>query len=212
MRIFDISLSIDPGLVVWPGDPKVELERFRSISTGDASNDSRIACSVHSGTHVDAPLHVFDDGPAVDRLPLDALIGPALLVELAQSVDVVTASTLESLRLPENVTRLLFKSRNSAWWDERPGEFRPDFVAIEDDAAGWIVSRRIRLVGVDYLSVEPFRRTGGATHRRLLEAGVIIVEGLTFQNVPAGRYQMVCLPLKLGDSDGAPARAILIED
>lgn len=211
MRLIDISLPIHPDLPVWPGDPKVVIERIRAISDGFASNDSQMGCSVHTGTHVDAPLHAFDDGTSVDQLALDVLVGPAEVVEI-RGKDLITADLLENLKLPEPTRRLLIKTRNSDLWADARHAFNPDFVALDTQAARWLVRRGIRLVGVDYLSVQRFRDQDPATHRVLLEAGVVILEGLDLRNVRPGPYRLACLPIKLAGCDGAPARTILIEE
>lgn len=211
MKIWDISLAVTPGLPVWPGDSQTVLERYMAISKGNAANVSRLTCSVHVGTHVDAPVHFIENGPTVDQLPLDILIGPVLVVELP-NVEAITPDHLENLMLPAGTTRLLLKTRNSALWADPHHEFYPDFVALTSEAARWVVRKGVRLVGIDYLSVQRFRDTNPLTHRILLEVGVVIVEGLNLQGVPPGPYQLICLPLKLVSSDGAPARVVLIEE
>lgn len=211
MNFIDISLPISPGLPVWPGDPGVELERIRAIADGCASNDSRLGCSVHTGTHVDAPLHFLDNGASVEKLPLDVLVGPAEVVEVPDA-ERISHTILENLSLPEGTTRLLIKTRNSDLWNDARHPFNPDFVALDAPAASWVVERGIRLIGIDYLSIQRFVDKDPATHRILLASGVIIVEGLDMRQVDPGRYQLICLPLKLSGSDGAPARAILIEE
>ena len=210
MKILDISVSLSAGLPVWPGDPPIAIERYRCISDGNASNDSRIACSVHAGTHVDAPAHFIEKGATIEQLPLDVLIGSATVVELLND-DIITPEILEALSLPEETKRLLFKTKNSALWADPAHQFNSDFVALSSDAAAWLVKKGVRLVGVDYLSVQLFKDTEPLTHQILLEAGVIIVEGLNLQRLRQGSYQLVCLPLKLAGSEGAPARAVLIE-
>jgi arylformamidase len=211
LKIFDISLPISPDLPVWPGDPQVVLERIRAKTEGSATNDSRIACSVHSGTHVDAPLHFIDHGASVEQLPLDILVGPTEVVE-CPSTDIITQDVLNRLTLPEGTQRLLIKTRNSALWRDAQQAFHPDFVALDSHAARWVVDQGIRLIGVDYLSVQRFNDKDPATHRVLLEDGVVIVEGLDLREVNPGAYQLICLPIKLVGSDGAPARAILIKE
>ena len=211
MKILDISVSLNPKLPVWPGDPQIVIEQYRRISEGSASNDSRIACSVHSGTHIDAPAHFIENGTTVEHLPLDVLIGSAIVVELLND-DIITPKILEALTLPAETKRLLFKTKNSALWTQPDHRFKPNFVALSADAAAWLVEKGVRLVGIDYLSVQLFADTESLTHQILLEAGVIIVEGLNLQNVQQGSYQLVCLPLKLAGSEGAPARAILIQE
>jgi len=210
LKIIDISVPVSPGLPVWPDDPPVELERFRAISAGDDCNVSRICCSVHSGTHVDAPGHFIDNALTVEDLSLDTLIGPALVIEV-QAAGAIEPDFLESVLLPNGTVRLLFKTRNSDLWRIPDHSFHSDYVALSPKSAAWIVDRGIRLVGVDYLSVQMFTDLEPLTHRMLLKAGVIVVEGLNLQTVCPGPYQLICLPLKLVGSDGAPARAVLIE-
>ena len=210
MKILDISVSLRAGTPVWPGDPQIILERYRYISAGNASNDSKIACSVHSGTHVDAPAHFIENGTTVEQLPLPALIGAATVVEILNS-NIITPEILEAQALSAETTRLLFKTKNSALWDNPEHQFNPDFVALSPAAAGWIVSRGIQLVGIDYLSIQMFNDTDPRTHRILLAAGIVVVEGLDLRNVRPGNYQFICLPIKLAGSEGAPARAVLIQ-
>ena len=210
MKIIDISVPISPNLPVWPGDSQIVLERHRALSKGDASNDSRLACSVHSGTHVDAPAHFIENGLTVDQLPLDMLIGAATVVELPE-IDIITTDLLEAQMLPPDTERLLFKTKNSALWADPGHPFNPVFVALSSDSASWIVSKGIHLIGIDYLSIQLFKDPEPSTHHILLEAGIIIIEGLNLRNVRPGVYQLICLPINLAGSEGAPARAILIE-
>jgi len=206
MQIYDVTRPISPAMVVWPGHPPVVLERVASIEQGHHSNLSRLAGTVHVGTHVDAPIHFVASGTDVTSLPLDVLIGPARVVELPD-VDAITADSLARLDL-KGVKRLLFKTRNGQLSQD---EFDAGFVALTLDAAQWVIEHGLRLVGVDYLSVERFGGDG-AVHRALLGAGVIVVEGLDLRAVPPGDYELYCLPLKLVGSDGAPARVALISE
>lgn len=210
MKILDISVPVSPGLPVWPGDSPVELERYRALSAGDDCNASRVCCSVHTGTHVDAPGHFIDNALTVEDLSLDALIGPAIVIEVP-GAEAIEPDFLESISLPYDTERLLFKTRNSNLWRIPDHSFHSDYVALSPQSAAWIVDRGIRLVGVDYLSVQMFDDLEPLTHRTLLRAGIVIVEGLDLQAAHAGSYQLICLPLKLVGSDGAPARAVLIE-
>jgi arylformamidase len=187
------------------------LERYRTIGDGSASNDSHLACSVHAGTHVDAPGHFIENGSTVEQLPLDVLIGPTLVAEIA-TADVITPRLLEKLDLPSGTTRLLIKTKNSILWENPGHDFKTDFVALDADAATWIVEHGVQLVGVDYLSVQLFADPEPLTHRILLKAGVIVLEGLDLRDVRPGSYRLICLPLKLAGSDGAPSRAVLIEE
>ena len=206
MKIYDVTRPVSPDMPVWPGDPPVSLKRVKRIEDGEKDNLSHLACSVHIGTHVDAPLHFIAGGDDILSLSLDVLTGPATVIALPEA-DAITASDLERLNLLRHVKRLLFKTRNGTL---PTAEFSKDFVALTLDAAQWVVKHGVALVGVDYLSVEPYGGDG-SVHRALLGAGVIVVEGLDLRDVPPGDYALYCLPLKLDGSEGAPARVILVE-
>jgi arylformamidase len=208
MRIYDISLAITPAMPVWPGDPPVQLELVHRIADGANANASRLACGVHTGTHVDAPFHFIEGAGTVEAMPLEILSGPAYVADLS-SADVIDVPALRRARIPPRTRRVLFKTRNSRLWESDDRTFHRDFVAVNAEGASWLVERGVKLVGVDYLSVAPFGNSR-PTHRILLEAEVVIVEGLNLAAVRRGRYTLHCLPLKLAGSDGAPARAILV--
>ena len=211
MKIHDISLTLSPDLPTWPGEPRLSLERKRKMEEGSRSNVTHFSAGVHIGTHVDAPYHFLGgNAPTVESLPLDVLIGPAAVM-VFPDLELITADDLRSAGLPAGVSRLLFKTRNSSLWRRGLTEFQEDFVALSADAAEYLVEQGIRLVGIDYLSVAPFS-DAVPPHRILLQAGVVAVEGLDLSEVEAGDYRLYCLPLKIKGSDGAPARAILIED
>lgn len=199
--MIDISVPLCPSTISWENESAPVIERVSSIEAGDGYNLSRLVLGSHSGTHVDAPLHFIDGGGAVDRLPLDALIGPALVIDARDAATEIDAELIER-ELPTDCERVLFSTRNSELWDE-PG-FRSDFVGISPGAATLLVERGVRLVGIDYLSV-------GApeTHRELLARDVILLEGLDLRGVAAGSYRLACLPLRIAGADGAPARAVL---
>lgn len=208
MRTYDITLTVSSELPTWPGDPRVEIERVSKIEDGSNANVSRIDMGVHTGTHVDAPYHFLEDGITVEKLDLNLLSGRAYVLHLPD-VDVITASVLEAAQIPPRTRRVLFKTRNSQYWASGDPDFQTDFVGLSADGAEYLVRRGVKLVGMDYLSVAPYKQSR-PTHEVLLSAGVVIVEGLNLSEVSQGRYTIYCLPLKLADSDGAPARAILI--
>ena len=208
MRIYDISVPITPDMHVYPGDPGMSMQRVLEIGEGSPFAISRLMLGTHTGTHVDPPAHFYKDGSTVDEVPLDSLIGPARVVDIGDARS-VTVEFLESLDLPDQTERLLFKSRNGALW-ERP-RFQRRFAYIEPFAARWLAARRMRLVGIDYLSAEQYGARQPLTHWALLGAGTIILEGLDLREVPEAEYTLVCLPLKIVGADGAPARAVLIE-
>ena len=185
-------------MAVYPGDPTFAIRRVMSLASGDIANVSQMELGVHTGTHVDAPLHFVDGAAAVEKLDLEALVGPARVVEVPGPGDIGPEA------VPEGADRVLFKTRNSAAWAEEG--FYEDSASISPEAASRLVQVGVRLVGIDYLSVG-----GVETHEILLRAGMVGVEGLDLREIEPGEYTLVCLPLKLEGSDGAPARAILID-
>ncbi len=209
MSIYDITVPISPASPVWPDDPPVEFSLAESMDQGGQVNVTRISMSAHTGTHVDAPHHFLNDHRTVEAMSLEVLTGPCTVIQLPDDIDEITAEVLERTPIAAGTTRLLFGTRNSRLWAKNSQEFERDFVAVTEDGAQWLVANGIRLVGVDYLSVAPFEDSG-PTHTVLLQAGVVILEGLDLSKVPRGFYDLYCLPLKLVGADGAPARAILI--
>ncbi len=208
MHLYDVSLTFETGMPVWPGDPNLILERVSKIEAGDDVNMSQLSMSVHTGTHVDAPFHFLANGKTVDQLSLSDLTGRAYVLYLPDAAT-ITADQLRRAEIPPRTRRILFKTRNSNYWAQKTPGFQTDFVALSVDAAEYLVERGFRLVGVDYLSVAPYDDSI-PTHQVLLKAGVILVEGLNLAAIPPGRYTIYCLPLKLAGVDGAPARVILI--
>ncbi len=165
--------------------------------------------AVHTGTHVDAPYHFLMDGKGVDQLDLAILTGPSLVCELGEEVDGIGGAVLKSLDIPIGTQRVLFKRGNSKLWANPEGGFQPAFVGVDLKGANYLVNRGIRLVGIDYLSVSPYKKSR-PTHEALLGVEIVIIEGLDLSRVSAGNYQLYCLPLKLKGADGAPARVILV--
>jgi len=210
MKIFDISVVVSSDLPVWPGDPQVRIERVAKIEEGANANVSRIVMSAHTGTHVDAPYHFLSEGSTVEHLPLDLLTGPAYVLELP-GVDVITSSELRAANIPSGTTRLLIRTVNSGYWKESGSTFQTGFTGINSDGAEFLVSIGVKLIGMDYLSVAPYKQSR-PTHEVLLKAGVVIVEGLNLSEILHGHYTLYCLPLKLAGCDGAPARAILVSE
>lgn len=205
MELIDISVPIRPGMVVYEGDPPVLFERALSIAEGAAANVSRLDFGVHSGTHVDAPVHFIDGAAGAEILPLDALVGPAEVVDATRVAGELDERALRELAISEGAERVLFKTTNSRLWEL--DEFNADFVRLSADGARYLVRRGVRLVGIDYLSVGEEE-----AHLELLGAGVVPLESLDLRGVAAGRYFLVCLPLRIVGSDGAPARAVLLRD
>ena len=207
-RIHDVSVSVRTGGIIYPGNPEITIEAQQAIAKGAGANVSRISFGSHTGTHVDASKHFFDDGQTVDAIPLEKLTGRAILIAFDDSVMSVTADGLKEHELGGH-TRVLIRTRNSALL--RQAEFVRDYTFLAPDGAQYLVDKGVELVGVDYLSIEQFRSGHHRTHRTLLERGVVIVEGLALSDPAPGEYDFYCLPLKLEGLDGAPARAILIE-
>lgn len=209
MTILDISLPVAPGMPLWPGEPAVELTTVSSMDRGDHVNLTRMAMSVHGGTHVDAPHHILNNKRTIESLALEVLTGPCYVTQLPDDVDEISAEVLERVPIGADTTRLLFGTRNSKLWASSQQLFQKDFVSVTQDGAEWIVKRGLKLVGVDYLSVAAFEEPDSA-YRVLFSAGVIVVEGLDLAHVPRGFYELYCLPLKLAGVEAAPARAILV--
>jgi arylformamidase len=208
MKIYDVTVAISNDLPVYPGDPPIQIERTQSLEKGDIARVSRLSISTHVGTHVDPPYHFMKDGVALDRAPLDVFIGPARVVDAgdAASIDAALLSTFDL----EGASRVLFKTRNSRFWGETK-EFQKDFVYLETDAAEALVARGVKLVGIDYLSIEKFGFDEPTTHWTLLGNDVYIVEGLDLSAIAPGDYELICLPMKIKDGDGGPARVVLRE-
>ena len=198
--LYDISVPVDESLPTWPGDPTFSRRLFSAIADGAEANVSELRCGVHTGTHVDAPNHFIDGAGGIETIDLDALYGPALVADVGEA-DAIDEAVLAGIEL-DGVERLLFRSRNGRLW-EHDG-FASEFVTITTGGAQVLVDRGVRLAGVDYLSV------GDAeTHRILLGARIVCLEGLDLRTVPPGQYELFCGPIKLVGSDGAPARVVL---
>jgi arylformamidase len=208
-RIYDISMPVRTGGLVYPGNPEIRIELQQAISKGAGANVSSIYFGSHTATHVDAPRHFSDAGAPVDSLSLNDLIGPALLLRFEDSLKAITRADLERRNLGSH-KRVLFATRNSRLQTES-AEFVPDYTYVAPDAAEYLVELGVRLVGVDYLSVEQFHSGHHRTHHALLDNAVVIIEGLQLSDIPEGEYKLVCLPLKIVGCDAAPARAILID-
>jgi len=210
MQIYDVSLPLSSATPTYPGDPGLEIKQWRALARGDAANVSLINFGLHSGTHVDAPAHFIAGGARVESLSLESLIGEAEVVEVGNDVRVIDESFVVA-NCSRGSQRVLFKTRNSAFWNDQQSGFREDFTFIAPDAARRLAESGIKLVGIDYLSVEEFKSEQYGTHHALLSRGIVIVEGLDLRAVPAGFYELICLPLKIaeGSGDGAPARVIL---
>ena len=210
MPIYDISVPLAHGMTIYPGDPDIQIQDWKAISKGDSANVSFLHFGAHTGTHVDAPAHFIEGAPRVESLPLDVLIGEAQVIQVPDNADTIDQVFVIE-RCAPGISRVLFKTRNSTFWRSGDSGFKRDYCYLETVAAEHLVANGIRLVGIDYLSIEKSGNPGHPTHLTLLSHGVVIVEGLNLGDVTEGHYELICLPLRVrgGQGDGAPARAVL---
>jgi arylformamidase len=201
-----VTVPLASGMVHWPDNPAVSIERMLDISKGDNANVSQLSMGSHTGTHMDAPVHFINDGMALDKMDLAATIGRARVVAVDDD-EAIQPEAVDSAGVRQG-ERIIFKTRNSGaeWWSE---PFKEDFVYLTPEAAELLAHRKVRTVGVDYLSVGGYKRNGAATHHALLGAGIWIIEGLRLGNIEPGEYDLICLPLLITGADGAPSRALL---
>ncbi len=208
MKLIDVSVRLSPKTPTFPGNPPFACDPVKRTARGDSANVTALHLGTHTGTHVDAPRHFFESAPGVDALPLDVLIGPARVVQISGPPRGIEAADLAGVDFGGD-TRVLLKTANSAFWQS--DQFHADFAFLDESGARLLVERGVRLVGIDYLSIEQFKRPGAPVHHFLLERRVVIVEGLDLSQAAPGRYEMFCLPLDIGGADGAPARVVLRE-
>ena len=208
IKIYDISMPLRAGMPVYPGDKAFHMEPLMEMAKGDFANLTSLALGSHSGTHVDAPSHFIEGGRTIEEMSLSILVGPAHVLELPH-LDRITAEDLDGATLPYPCNRLLLKTKNSSLCDE--SEFRDSYSYLTADAAHWLLGRGCQLIGIDYLSIEEFRPPRYEVHKVLLDADVVILEGLDLRGVTEGSYFLVCLPMKLVGGDGAPARTVLLK-
>lgn len=207
MKIYDISVPLQSGMPVWPGDDEPKFEQYGLINEGGIVNSTGMHSPAHIGTHVDAPRHLFNNGKTIEQLSLDILVGEAAVIDLGE-VDAIDHRVLSAVALPD-CPRLLFKTRNSDYWKSPRHQFQTDFVSLTPDGAGFLVDKQIKLIGIDYLSIDLFNATQLPAHKILLAQEVVVIEGINLLDVPEGKYELYCLPLKIVGADGAPARTIL---
>jgi arylformamidase len=209
--MIDVTRPIRPDMLTYPGDPIVSVERISDLHSGDPSNLSIISMSTHTGTHVDPPIHFVEGGATIDQVPLDTLVGEALVVDM-RGVAMIGTAELDTLELPAGVERLLFLTDWSASWAEPSPIFSDIATCVSMQGAEWLIARGVRLVGTDFISIERADDPLFPVHRALLGANIAIVEGLDLRGVTEGGYTMWCLPLKIHDGDGGPARVVLVAD
>jgi len=205
-RLVDVSVPLQSGIATYPGNPEFELQPIKRVAAGGSSNTSRLVMGTHTGTHVDAPRHFFDAAAGVDGLALDLLIGRARVIDMPHRGG-ITDTHLAEAELGDDV-RVLLRTPNSALWNSGEG-FQEDYTYLTEQAARYLVEQGVKVVGIDYLSVEEFKKPGAPAHRALLGENVVIIEGLNLSEAEPGPYEMYCLPLRVAGADGAPARVVL---
>ena len=210
MQIYDVSVPLSGSTPTYPSDPGIEITSWSTIGEGTPANVSLLHFGAHSGTHVDAPAHFIEGAGRVESLPLESLVGEAQVIEVPDDLKVIEADFVRT-NIAQGAQRVLFKTRNSSFWNNLPDGFRTDYTYLHPEAARLLVESGVKLVGIDYLSIEQFKSEKFETHLALLSSNVVILEGLDLRAVSGGRYELICLPLKIaaGTGDGAPARAVL---
>lgn len=211
MQIIDITLPLSNQTPVWEGDRGVTIQQTAVIGEGSDFNVSRAELGVHTGTHIDAPYHLFNQGYTVDEIPLEVLIGEVEVLQIPSDFKVIDSQALKSSGFKPGTQRVIFKTSNTRYWIDDPLQFHRDFIGINSDGAEFLAEQRLKLVGMDYFSASPVNELV-RPHQILLEAGIVILENAILVDVEPGAFQLICLPIKLTGTDGAPVRAILIRD
>lgn len=211
MEIFDITIPLNADTPVWEGDEGVKLSQVASLKKGDGFNVSWLEMGVHSGTHIDAPFHLFDHGKTVDKIPLEKLVGEAHVLSIPQEVKVITSEVLVQSGFDGQQKKLLLKTSNSNLWEKDPHTFNKNFSAIDTACAQFLAEKKIELIGIDYFSISPIKELK-PPHEILLNSDIVILENINLFDVNPGVYMMFCLPINLTGADGAPARVILVRN
>lgn len=204
----DISLPVSPELPKWPGSQEFMIVKSQDMNHGDAVTNSAITMNLHTGTHVDAPSHFIREGKTIEDISLDVMMGAAVVIRIPDEIRVITADVLSLADIPKGTVRLLLHTANSQLWESNKREFYEDYTALAADGAEWCVAHGIRLIGIDYLSIQRFA-DGPEVHKILLSAEVVVIEGLNLTGVEAGTFQLYCMPIKLQGLEAAPARVLL---
>jgi arylformamidase len=209
-QLIDISMPLNASTPIWPGSPGFSSQSHLSLQSGDVANATLLGLDAHCGTHVDAPRHVVPAGATIDEVGLTALVGSAAVVDVSGS-RAIDAALLDACEIADGTERLLLRTDNASRRGIDAAPFHEDYVALTADAARWVTRRGIRLVGIDYLSIQRYDDPPDV-HEILLGAGVLILEGIDLRSVTPGRWTLVCLPLRVTGIEAAPARAVLLED
>jgi arylformamidase len=203
----DVTLPLRPDMPFWPDSTGLHISAVKRMKSGGVCNLSALTIDLHAGTHVDAPWHYVDSGTKTETLSIDRMVGPCYVADM-QGIAEVTAAALQGAAIPAGTTRLLLRTSNSQFWKNSEPSFRKDFVGLSADGARWLVEHKIELIGMDYLSIGPFGRSAD-THKIVLGAGIVAVEGLYLADISPGWYELICLPIRLVGAEGAPARVLL---
>ena len=207
-RLYDISVALGSESIDYPDDTPFQRKMVQTLERGDECNLSEIEMSVHAGTHLDAPGHFIKSGKTIDQFPVQRFIVPALVVDISNRIRIEPAELENTPVQPGEA--ILFKTRNSKESLADSGIFREDFVYLSEEGADWCLRKAVGLVGIDYVSIEPFADKGSPVHHKLLDKGILILEGINLKEVPVGSYTLYCFPLKISNSEGAPVRAVLM--
>jgi arylformamidase len=201
----DVTRPIYPNMPIWPGDPEFQVSRLHEIGHSSPCNVSSFSGCVHTGTHLDAPLHYVEDGLSVHEVPMEVMVGACRVIEI-EDIHSIYPDELEKWHIQKG-ERILFRTANQHIQWAKP--FERNFVAVSPEAARFLAQREVRLVGIDYLSIGAVGDEGIETHKILLSAGIWVIEGLDLRDIVPGPYEMVCAPMKIVDCEGAPARVLL---
>ncbi|MFC1517414.1 cyclase family protein [Candidatus Margulisiibacteriota bacterium] len=203
--IYDVTILIHDAMACWPSDPAVKIKKFKDISCGNSSNVKIIQIGTHTGTHIDAPIHMLSHGASLDDIPLNKLVGNAIVVDIGDAKS-ISLNQLQRISI-DGVKIILFKTKNSQIFPK--GKFNEYFIYLEEVAAQYLVNKGIELVGIDGPSIDKYKQPDHPVHQILLGNNVVIIEMLDLSKVMAGVYKITALPLKIKGADGAPARVIL---
>lgn len=211
MKIIDITIPLSNETPVWEGETGITILRSANLDEGGEYNVSRCEFGLHSGTHIDAPFHVMASGTTIDAIPLEKMIGTVQIVKVPSGVKVMDAVCLKGLKIDPSIKRVIFKTTNSQFWDQRPLKFNRGFVALDTSGAEYLLPMNMKLIGIDYFSISSFHDLR-KPHEILLAEKIVLLENADLRQVEPGIYQLFCLPLKVIGTDGAPVRAILIKE
>lgn len=205
VKIYDLSVNISEELVTFPGDPQYKSENISSLEEGSHFHLSEIHLSNHTGTHIDFPSHVIKNGKTSNDFPLASLIGRGLIIEVPSSELSITKDFIKKQPILANDV-VFFKTSNSKL--SKNAKFTNNYVYIEPEAAEELLKKKVKIVGIDYMSVDKYEYEDLPVHKLLLSNDVLIVEGLELNDMPVGRCEIYIMPLKINKMDGLPVRVM----